>query len=139
MMRPQPLTLLLAALLLPTCAGRDIKSAGAEPLVDSNGKKVGEVRRLSATELEYIYDPNSDGRPERRWVSENEQMKVFEKFDATTGVLRTRTYYLNGLVNRVEVYGADGRLRGVVNYPDGKEARSVELPARGKLIEYLPR
>jgi hypothetical protein len=30
-------------------------------------------------------------------------------------------------------------LRGVVNYPDGKEARSVELPARGKLIEYLPR
>ncbi|MBX3723468.1 MAG: hypothetical protein KF713_16615 [Turneriella sp.] len=116
-----------------------MKSGGIDDLLTSEGKKVGTVKRLSDTESDYLYDPNQNGRPNAHWITENGQMKIFEKFDPASGKLRTKSYYLRGLLNRVEVFDSDGRLRGIVNYPDGTKPQSVELPRKRKLVEFIPR
>lgn len=121
------------------CSGQNLRSSDTEDLRLATGEKVGTVRQIGANQLEYLYDKNQDARPENRWLTENSQIKVFEKFDPETGKLRTRSHYLNGVLNRIEVFAFDGSIRGIVNYPDGKNGRSVDLPKKKKLVEFLNR
>lgn len=100
---------------------------------------MGFVKQLSETEREYSYDSDQDGRDEKRWVTNNGQMAVFERFDPRSGKIQSRSHYLKGKLNRVEIFFPDGRIRGIVNYPDGQIARSVELPERKKLVEFISR
>lgn len=120
------------------CAGANLRSGESKELT-ANGQVVGTVRQISPTEQEFTYDKNRDDKPEYRWTTENSDFKVFEKFDQTTGRLRSRSHYLRGKLNRIEVFNADGSVRGLVNYPDGGVARSVELPGRKKLVEFMNR
>mgnify|MGYP005855385959 CR=1 FL=1 len=131
-------TLLLSSVAFG-CSSSNPKRGSTDDLRAPNGAKVGTVTKLSETESDYVYDPQQDGRPEAHWITENGQMKVFEKFDSISGKIRTRSFYLRGLLNRVEVFDADGRVRGIVNYPDGLKPQSVELPAKRKLVEFLPK
>jgi len=119
------------------CASNNVKRGEADDLLDANGKKIGDVRQLTPIQQEFVLDRNQDGRPESKWSTENGEYKIFEKFDEATGKLRTRAYYLKGNLNRIEVFASVGSLRGIVNYPDGKIARSVELPRKGKLVEFM--
>ncbi|MFO1479324.1 MAG: hypothetical protein U1F40_03880 [Turneriella sp.] len=121
------------------CSSQNLKSADTDDLNLPTGEKVGTVRRINPNEQEYIYDRNQDGQPENRWIIENSQIKVFEKFDSKTGNLRTRSYYFRGILNRIEVFAPDGSIRGVVNYPDGVNGRSVDLPKKKKLVEFIDR
>ena len=138
-MRAAYLVAILPICGAPVCSSQNLKSGDTDDLKLSSGEKVGTVRRLSPNEQEYIYDKNQDGRPENRWLTEDSQFKIFEKFDPETGKLRTRSYYLKGVLNRIEVFAPDGSIRGVVNYPDGAIGRSVELPKKKKLVEFLER
>lgn len=124
--------------VLLACAGTNLKSGEVREL-KANGEIVGSVRQISPTEQEFMYDKNQDGKPENRWTTENSDFKIFEKFDVSTGRLRTRSHYLRGVLNRVEVFNPDGTVRGIVSYPNGGEASSVELPKRKKLVEFMRR
>lgn len=121
------------------CSSQNLRSAAIDDLKLATGEKVGTVRQLGASQQEYIYDRNQDGKPENRWITENSQIKVFEKFDSETGKLRTRSFYFRGTLNRIEVFASDGSIRGIVSYPDGVNGRSVELPKKKKLVEFLER
>ena len=129
---------LLLSVLFGACAGSNLKSGESKEL-NANGQAVGSVRQISPSEQEFIYDKNRDDRPEYRWTTDNTQFKVFERFDPDTGKLRSRSHYLQGTLNRVEVFNPDGTVRGIVNYPDGQVGRSVELPKRKKLVEFVDR
>jgi|GEM_PF-2603608 len=120
------------------CSGVNLRSGESKELT-ANGQVVGSVRQISPSEQEFIYDKNRDDRPEYRWTTENSDFKVFEKFDTATTKLRSRSHYLRGKLNRIEVFNPDGSVRGVVNYPDGGVARSVELPRKKKLVEFMDR
>lgn len=122
-----------------TCSSQNLRSADIDDLKLATGEKVGTVRQLGANQQEYLYDRNQDGKPENRWITENSQIKIFEKFDPETGKLRARSYYLRGVLNRIEVFASDGSIRGIVNYPDGVIGRSVDLPRKKKLVEFLDR
>lgn len=124
--------------VLAACAGANLKSGDIQDIT-ANGEIVGSMRQVSPTEQEYTYDKNHDGRPENRWITENSEFRLFEKFDATTGKLRTRSHYLRGKLNRIEVFAPDGSIRGIVNYPDGQNGRSVDLPKKKKLVEFMNR
>lgn len=121
------------------CSSQNLRSADIDDLKLATGEKVGTVRQLGANQQEYLYDRNQDGKPENRWITENSQIKIFEKFDPETGKLRARSYYLRGVLNRIEVFASDGSIRGIVNYPDGVIGRSVDLPRKKKLVEFLDR
>lgn len=121
------------------CSSQNLRSADIDDLKLATGEKVGTVRQLGANQQEYIYDRNQDGKPENRWITENSHIKIFEKFDPETGKLRTRSYYLQGVLNRIEVFAPDTSIRGIVNYPDGVIGRSVDLPKKKKLVEFLDR
>jgi len=126
-----------ASPLLLGCGSGQSKSPNDEYLTASGGKKVGVVTRLTDNESEFTYDPDQDGQPENRWRTKNGQIQTFDKFDPKTGRIRTRSHYLRGVLNRVEVFNADGSVRGIVNYPDGRQAESVELPRKKKLVEFV--
>ncbi len=102
-----------------------------------NGRIVGTVRQVSETEQEFMYDRNGDGKIDTRWMTENSRFKTFERLDLRTGGTRTRSHYLQGTLNRIEVYWPRGDVRGIVNYPNGRDAASVELPAKKKLVEFI--
>lgn len=137
-LRPAHYVSMLLILSSIACAGSNLKSGESKELT-ANGEVVGSVRQISPTEQEFTYDKNRDDRPEYRWTTENTQFKVFEKFDPATGKLRSRSHYLRGALNRIEVFGTDGSIRGIVNYPGGGDARSVELPKKKKLVEFINR
>lgn len=120
----------IAAILLLSlcfaCSTRSLRPSESEALTQ-NGKEIGHVRQLNDTEREYVYDANRDGRPEYQWRTKADAIAVFEKFNPVSGKLVSRSHY------------RDGRIRGIVSYPDGKTARSVELPQRKRLVEFVSR
>lgn len=137
-LRPAHYIAMLLMLSSIACAGSNLKSGESKELT-ANGKVVGSVRQISPSEQEFTYDKNRDDKPEYRWTTENTQFKIFEKFDPSSGKLRTRSHYLRGALNRIEVFNPDGSVRGIVNYPNGGGARSVELPKKKKLVEFINR
>ena len=135
------LRLFFAAYLLHTvgCASKTLRPGESDNLYDSGGKKVGAVKQLSTTEREHTYDADQNGVNEKRWLTRSGEMTIFERFDLQSGKIISRSHYLRGQLNRVEVFYPDGRLRAIVSYPDGHTARSVELPERKKLVEFISR
>lgn len=97
------------------------------------------MKQLSTTEREHTYDADQNGVNEKRWLTRSGEMAIFERFDLQSGKIISRSHYLRGKLNRVEVFYPDGRLRAIVSYPDGHTARSVELPERKKLVEFISR
>ncbi|MBS0617123.1 MAG: hypothetical protein JSR44_02990 [Spirochaetes bacterium] len=118
------------------CASSSLRQGETQPLTQ-NGREVGTIKQLENSEREYSYAPT--GRLEQRWTESKNQMKIFERFDPATGRIRSRSHYLQGRLNHVEVFNGDGSVRGIVSYPDGQTARTVELPKRGKLVEFVTR
>jgi len=129
-------TAIVACAGLLACASEQPRKGEAEPLT-ADGKVVGSVQQVGTKEKEFLVDRNQDGKPEYRWRETGGVITLMERFDPATGALRTKIIYFQGKMNRVEVYNPDGSLRGVVNYTDQQKARSVELPQRGKLVEFL--
>ncbi len=130
---------LLIPVLTLACAGKVLRPGDSDILRQSDGKEIGSVRQVNVTEREYFYDSNQDQKPEFQWKTKSGAMVVFEKFNTHTGKMSSRSYYVNGKLNYVEVYFPDGSMRGIVSYPDGQTARSVELPRRKRLVEFVSR
>lgn len=123
--------------LSATCSSAPLKVGETQPLTE-NGQQVGTVKGLSGGEQEFTYSKPSSATS-WRWIETKGQFKTFERFDAQTGRLQSRSHYFQGKLNRVEIMNPDGSVRGTVSYPDGKTARTVELPKNGKVVEFIAR
>lgn len=119
------------------CASKSLKPGESEPLINEAGRQVGTVTQITLREKEYIQDADRNGMPEYKWQTKDEKFTAFDRYDTKTGKLRSRSYYVEGKLNRIEVYTEAGKIRGIVSYPDGVHGRSVELPERRRLVEFI--